>query len=382
MKKVLSILLVVSMLLSFAGCGTQTVTKGDLTLKIKGNGSKKLKLTVSDRIEAYTERNVVVQEMDEFKIDISEKTKDKTVTYTVKSKEGAGSISGYIEYVNDGTNVGLISFLLTVDEKGKVSCSNLAIGNDEKYQAKANDDGYEISDFEGETKSIRIKNGNGTWAVGTCDKLVEVVDTVVTEEYTEVTITAKSEGEGSIQIFNRKDQVQFYFDLKVTTQESGTFLLSILGAQKSEFSSADDKELIEKREEAKENAKEVIEDIYIPDWAYVASLFKYNNKNVKNNTTGGTPDSVDATLESTDALYDYVVSKDINFNEKVKEFSQLGVGIKEETLKLNDYEITYIYVETGFSVAIWKFGDYVSVLTVMEPNTEVECKQAVLDFFG
>lgn len=393
MKKLISVLLIISMLLSFTSCGTQTIVNGSLTLKIKGNESKKLKMSLSDRLDAYSERNFVVSENEDMKISVSEKTKNKTVTYTVKGS-GAGSISAYIEYVNEGSVVGLVSFLLTVNAKGKVVCSNFSFGTNEKYSSQtSSDQEYQISEFEGETRSIRLPNGNGTWVVGTCDNIVSVVGTETSDQYTEVTMTAEKEGEGCIQIYNRKEGIQYYFDLKVTMQENGRYLLDVTGAQKIEFNHQDDKELIEKQEEAKEEIKEIIDEkdieniddiIIIPDWAYVASLFKYNNKRdvEKKTVNDGTPDTVDATIESSNALYDYNVSKDIDFNEKLNEFRGLDVGIKEETLKINDYEITYIFVETGFAVAIWKYGNYVSVLTVMEPNTEAECKQAVLDFFS
>lgn len=381
MKKVLSVLLIIAMVLSLTSCGTQTITRDAFKLKIKGAGSKKLTMTIEDRLEEYTERNFSAPENEELKLNVSEKVKGHSVTYTITAT-GSGSVSAYTEYLNGDMNVGDISFQINVDEKGKIGCENVFFGSGSKYQPKESEDQeYEISDFEGETKTIKLANGIGEWKVGTCDKIVEVIDTEKTEEYTAFTITAKKAGEGIIQLTNRKEAKQIYFNLKVEQLEDGNFLLSILSAEKSEFTSADDKELIEKKEEAKEEAKEVIEEYYIPDWAYIADLIKYNSKGKTTGKTDLKPDTVDATIESVDALYDYVVSKGVNYDEKIKEYHEFKVE-SEQDMKIGEYTIHYMFVNEGFGVAIWKAGDYVSVLTVMQPNTDAECQKAVRNFFG
>ena len=379
MKKILSIFLILAMLLSLASCGTQRVTKEAFTLKIKGSGSKKLVVTVEDRLQSYTERVFNSSETDFLKLNASEKSKDHTAVYRITA-EGSGTTSANIAYMNDDEVLASIVLTISVDEKGKIGCSNIAFGSGNKYQPKKDENQeYEISDFEGETKTIRLANGNGAWKVGTCDNIVEVLEINETEEYTEVTITAKTVGEGIIQLTNRKEATQYYFTLKVEKTEDGNFLLSVLDAEKSEFTPADDKELIEKREQAKQEAEEVVEEYYIPDWAFIADLIKYNSKN-KNAGSKVNPDTIDATIESSDALYDYVVSKNYDYDAKIAEYHEFSVA-SEQDIKIGDYSVHYMFVNDGFGVAVWKYNDYVSVLTVMSPNTDSECQQAVRTFF-
>lgn len=380
-KKLISILLIAAMLFSLASCGAQTITKDKYVLKIKGNGTKKMTIAVEDSIPEYTQRDMVLVDGLGGLFNVDQKEKGHTITYTFTGNntdpEASGSQPAVVKYYNGEETVGTVTFQIAVDGENKVYMSNVFFNQESKYKPAQEGDEYEISEYESGTRTVRLENGKGEWKIGTYDDIVSVLDPETSEGYTEITMMAQKEGEGFIQLINRKEESQLHITLSVTGSEEEGFILNLTDTEKKPFTPAEDTELIEKNKAAKASAAEVLGEYYLPDWAYVGEISSYNEKSGKPDKS----DTVDVTIEGNDVLYDYVVSKGVKYEAKIKEFAELEIE-SEQDMTVAGNAVHYMFFKNGFAAAVWQSGESVCTLTVVRPNTDAECQKAVKDFFG
>ncbi len=395
------------MILSLTACGADTIVGAKLSFSAKGYGSKKLKITVTDKFEeAYTLEYILCEEDAQYFEVSCVKEEEHTHVYEIKPIS-QGNHTFAVKFMSGEELLGIASLNVIVNEKGKLNYSDFALSDNSDEYSDLNENA-KLSNSDGPTKTIQLSDPNRNWQVGQFNEAMIDVDgpTRKADGITSFTFTALAEGDTVVYLDNTSEGLQMalnFTSVKTSTDPAPAeynlkfvdFLTTALENGRQDESVYDSyKKAMDKTKNA---ATGTYDAIIIPDDAVVYEAFYYDDEETGSQTgeggqtEGGKTDGGKITEEdNTDSSKPAILS-DITFSYKgiqmdyqtsaifTKE-SYMGdiagdnsnteaPAIKEtKDLKIGKHDVKYYYLEAGCAVAVWEQSGVASRLTFVDGN--------------
>ena len=396
MKKVISIVLILAMVLGLTACGAQSFAGDKLSADFKGSGHKKLTIVFhAEGLETYSREVVVPDGEDGAPIYTANLTKvsGNDVTYKlVGQNEGTANFS--IVFTNAAGSTLACNMNINVDSKKHVTFTDLGFSDEPLYTEL--DEKTQISYAEGFSKLLQLDGTLGPWKIGSYDE--EILDVSIEDETEDLQyiflVTAIAEGDSQVVFINKDAGEKVTFNFSVTSyldesQASGySLVLTLIDYEFGEYSREDDPEYQNYRKSTLETLEDIFgDDVYIPDIGTLEDVNYYNEsgKSVvddNGNIIAENCDSIDMGLTIDGAKLDYYVSKSTTFKSQCDDIESLGPVPVTLDLPIKSDTVRYYFTEFGFGVAIWTQGDYVSRLTFMRDQTDEGDRKILYKFLG
>lgn len=398
MKRIISVVLVLAMLLGLCSCGAQSFAGDKLSADFKGAGSKKLTIVFhSEGLEIYS-REAIVPTLEDgtalYTANLA-KVKGNDVTYKLVGKnEGSATFS--VIFTNPAGSTLDCTMTINVDSKKKISFSNLVFDDAPRYTDL--DEKTKISYAEGFSKRIQLDGINGPWKVGRYDEnIIDAVLDDVTDDYQYIfLVTAMGEGDSDLVLLCKEtnEKVTFKFNVTKVPDEKETsgyrFILTLLDFEFGVYSKEDDPDYQNNRK----STLDTLNDLLGEDGAYIPGIgilddSAYYNKDGKplydedGNLIEENVDSAEMDLRIDGNKLDYMVSKSTTFQAECDDIESLDATEIKVDLPIKGDTVRYYFTTYGFGVAIWSQGKYVSRLVFMsEEQTDASNRKILYKFLG
>ena len=402
MKKIISVLLIITMLLGLCSCGRLLDAGVGISAVIRGNNSGKAKLTIKGEGLSELEKKADPP-MDAgggllFKVTCKSDSGDKVV-YHLEGLEAGSAI--FIVELNGEDTTSRVCVNVSVDAKGKVSCSDLRVEDMPRFYES--EDGTLISYVDGSRKEIRILAETGSWTIGAYDGGLYTVyppDSLEDGHYS-FEVEAKAAGEGSVQFVNRESKLQYVFNFTASEGDTG-LILNIKDFGKSELTAENDTVEREKMDSLENNMRKAVPGIILPKDADVSDAKAYvkkqgehsdpiliNEENAQRDaalskeTVEVVADTASMTINYEGLEMDYKVTNEQSFKAACKSVEDLKATAREEEIVEGDITAKYYFTTYGYGVAIWESNGYTCILTILDPDqTDEKDVRAVKKFLA
>ena len=302
-KKVSALIMILIMVVSLCACSTLETSAQRLSLRLKGDGSRTLRLSVFTELPEGCTFNIIQQETSEntYPLTVTEKNSKAqgTLKYYIKanSETPAGTYNLTLQYVQpDGNLYAHISMILGVSEKGKFTVHNIeavgkeeyipVIGGDSEYTEYTEEENnqYVVRNEDGNCKDLKLPVTKGVWEIDetSYDHEVLLVEEREFEEegFAMFRVTGLKVGVSDLILFNEEDKVQLKLSFAMVSELKDDNVvvnyLKITDSKKLEYDRTQTEEFIEDHATASSMIRKILPDAYIPSGLNFDQCFVYN----------------------------------------------------------------------------------------------------------
>jgi len=399
MKKYISLVLVLIMLLTFTACEKLSVSNQIVSMTVKGQNSKKLTFVLTGEMAEY-ERTVDflgIDDGDEKYFEIVEKSvNDKKVKYQVTGwQQGMSSFN--IHFTKDGEYVLTIHGDINVLDKLKLECLNLSILQPEQY-VETGVDGVDVPIRDGQSKLLYLESIGeiGNWIPKKYDEtMVNIVFDRKTDENIEVFyVNPLKVGKTEVQFVHpeAKKQVVLNYTITEGTDSYEPYIISLDSAVESDYTFED--ETKELNQDAIMNFINILDpEFYLPEGFVVEEplLFSYKTganyhiedyENFDKSKIDGTYDAISVDATNGEISYQYIKTISTTLAAEINNLNKTGKVESVEDLTYGEKTVKFYTMTTGAHIALWEGNGRVSMIafTSEEQSTDA-CRQVLDDIF-
>ena len=381
MKKVISVLLILAMMLGCTSCAVKT-SGSKISVKVTSNGSKTVGLRIDGEIGGYR-KEVEMPEITggaslvkaELKSD-----KPKAASYKITGYE-PGSVSVCINIYDESELYAQCQFVALVDEEMKVHLSSIILSDTPEYSVEQ-DEFKVVDSLEGDNR-IFMKNDGGEWKCGDYDNEMLSIDEpyITADDFSVFTLHAKNTGDTKIQLVNPETARQILLSYTITSSVDGEntyYHYKMTDYFLDDYDKGESPAAIEHRA-AMEKEISKFAGTVIPPVARVKSYSIYNKKTNKtyedikaskdyDPTLAELPpemDTISMDLDVENQHTDYEISRATTFAKECKAVEDLKATALQEDVTVKDVTARYYHTTFGFGVAIWQIDDCVYRMVFM-----------------
>lgn len=292
-KTILTIIMILSLCLGLCACGAEEQSDERLKVRLKGDGSSKLKLTV------------FIEPPEGCQWEVSQPESGGNAPFTVtqtKSSKGTdrykitanreGSYTLTLAYKNQaGESYASVQLNLDADAKHKISCSSFRVTGRDEYKPYEDENfgegDVEISNYESSAKDIKLITQDGIWMIGDYDKeIILPEDTGLEEGYSTFRVTGLKIGVSSLVLYNPNARLQLQLELAVTEDTQAmeqlpegekAYVIRITGTHSGPYDETADEDFIRVQRQTSDMIAAFIPEPVVSDDAIfrTAELYRY-----------------------------------------------------------------------------------------------------------
>lgn len=382
MKKVISVLLILAMMLGCVSCAVK-ISGSKISVKVSNNGSKTVGLRIDGEIGGYR-KEVEMPEVTggaslvkaELKSD-----KPKAASYKITGYE-PGSVSVRINIYDEAGLYAQCQFAALVDEEMKVHLSDMIISDTPEYTVEQEE--FKVIDSLDGDDRIFMKNDSGEWKCGEYDaEMLSIDEPYIThvdeDDFSVFTLHAKNTGDTKIQLVNPETSRQILLSYTITSSVDGEntyYHYKMTDYFLDDYDSGNSPAAIEKRA-AMEKEISKFGGTVIPPVARVKSYSIYNKQTKKQYDPSfaelpADMDTLSMDLDIENQHADYEISRATTFAKACKAVEDLNATALQQDITVKDVTARYYHTTYGFGEAIWEIDGAVYKMVFMGDNQTSE----------
>lgn len=408
MKKIVALLLTISMIFSFTACAKISAEGRESSAMLTGMGGKTVKLTIKgEKLEGTTK--IISIPTDEgggtfAKSEISKDVGKKLVVKFSGLEAGAGRVD--IQCKKGDEIVCNVAFMLVVSEQLSLDCGALYIADSEYLEVETEGDNKEeaeanvqIPAMDEDSNLIFLRNLDGEWIEESFDaNIVKPKIIAIDEDFVKYQIDPVSAGESDVQFINipiMKQVVAHYIvtEKQVENQDEKVYVTTISNYTYKDYTM---EEYLERKGQGMEIRKIQLFDVgfNIPNGWVIKGFSLFDNKTMKNFEFDENklieeiklPDNIDSVsidLEYGESSLEYLATSAKTVAEICREIDSLKATESVEDLSVGALSIKYYQTTFGFGQAVWEENGLAKQITfTSEKQTAADNKQLLEAFLS